>query len=340
MTDFPGSKFRRSLTCAKIAEPEMSPVFDDMDRFGSEWCSNNKSKLLARTASSCKAKFAKTILRSVFEKSINANAAPRIDEKSLYNSDRSSFSRDGISIAVGITSAPRKSPTLERCVESCVSAGFNPTVFAEHGTDISGVECATVTRSTVLGCWKNWMQSLRDILLNNPDSNAIAIFQDDAIFCVNTRRFLEYDLWPDENCGAVSIYNCNKHDYEKTNKRGCFSVNSKYLLGAVAVIFPRHVAEEIAKVDEWNGRNGLKPRNDAVDTFIGLQLHRLGLDAYYYKPSLAQHIAEFSTINHGGPRGARRSATFPGENVSAFEAMNSIGYFETISSCNRTEFPT
>ncbi len=231
--------------------------------------------------------------------------------------------------AVGITSAPRPKPTLARCVASVIAAGFAPTVYAEPGTDLTGVSCPVVARPERLGCWRNYVQTLRDLLASDPEAQAIVVFQDDVIVANRTREFLEHDLWPSDRTGAVSLYSPDFKLYEAREKRGWKRINSKWLMGACAMVYPREVAEALSRHTTWRG--GAKRTIEdpakwkAVDTWIGHAIHAEKRHAYYPNPSLCQHIAETSSIGHGGNnslrrgRHFRRSGKFAGEAITPFD---------------------
>ncbi|QDT39719.1 class I SAM-dependent methyltransferase [Stratiformator vulcanicus] len=115
---------------------------------------------------------------------------------------------------VGVTTAPRRSPTLIKTVESLMSAGFEPIVFAEPGscavhlTECDRLGVPIVRRETTRGCYRNWIETADDLL--DGDADAILIVQDDTVVHPQSRTFLEADLWPCERVGYVSLY-CAKH---------------------------------------------------------------------------------------------------------------------------------
>ena len=231
--------------------------------------------------------------------------------------------------AVGITSAPRPRPTLARCVASVIGAGFAPTVYAEPGTDLTGVSCPVVVRPERLGCWRNYVQTLRDLLAAEPRAQAIVIFQDDIVVAQRTREFLEHDLWPSDRTGVVSLYSPDFKLYEAREKTGWKRIHSQWLMGACAMVYPREVAEALSRHTTWRGgakRTIKDPAKwKAVDTWIGHAVHAEKRHAYYPNPSLCQHIAETSSIGHGGNnslrrgRHFRRSGKFAGEAITPFD---------------------
>jgi hypothetical protein len=115
--------------------------------------------------------------------------------------------------AVGVTTAPRKGRTLERCLNSLESAGWQEArVFIDGELELRGKFRAwpATLRDTTLGAWPNWFLGLSELVLRSPHADAYFIVQDDAIFCKNVRPFLEHKLWPSDQTGVVSVY-CPQH---------------------------------------------------------------------------------------------------------------------------------
>jgi len=231
--------------------------------------------------------------------------------------------------AVGVTTAPRLVPTLARCVASIQAAGWSDLrIFAEPGSDLKGLGAGAevIQRTERLGAFRNFVASMRELLAEHSKAQAILLFQDDVILCREVRDFLERDLWPSPKTGVISIYTPNHKVYAPEDVKGCRWINSKWLIGACALAFPRHVAEAIVAhplAKNWRGAaKGSQPvphLKKAVDCYVGHAVAELNLRAYYYNPSMVQHIATTSAIGHGGANGKRRSGTFPGETHRAIE---------------------
>lgn len=242
--------------------------------------------------------------------------------------------------AAGVTTAPRNSPTLKRSLDSIRAAGFDPVIFAEPETPLSGIEAEIVQRRAKLGVVVNWIQGLQDLLARFPDAQALAMFQDDILLCKGVREFLEHDLWPRRDSGVVSLYCPNAKGYERESFTGTRRISQKNLIGACAMVVPRHVAELIVTGqhrNKWRGfaEGGQSAINDparwkALDAFIGHALAAAGLSADFYDPSLVQHIGKTSTLYgklsiHAKRQGRefRRSKRFPGEDAKASEVYRS-----------------
>lgn len=242
---------------------------------------------------------------------------------------RHPISRHVTRFAVGITAAPRPTPTVHQCVQSVIAAGFEPTVFAEPHTPTAALSCRVVSRPRRLGCFHNYLQTLEDLLASDPEAQAIVVFQDDVIVSKDLRPFLEHDLWPSDKCGAVSLYSPDFYGYEHGRPPGFFRQPGKFLMGACGMVYPRHVAQALTtRHREWRGAaKGVitdPVKKKAVDTWIGHAVKGENLHVYYPNPSLCQHIAETSSIGHGGNsqlrkgKTYRKSGRFAGTEVSAF----------------------
>jgi len=192
--------------------------------------------------------------------------------------------RRPVDIAVGVTTAPRQGPLLlSRCLDSLVAAGFpDITVFAEPESPLpyhTGVE--VVQRSEKLGAWRNWMQTLEDLLAGPHDT--IMIVQDDCVFARGVRDFLEAALWPAYDCGAIQLC-CSS--YYKTAQRGVYPVTATVgMIGAWATVMHRFWASKLLKWGRHHGWRGhhdpdVKIKNpahlEAIDDFIGIGLLALG----------------------------------------------------------------
>lgn len=226
-----------------------------------------------------------------------------------------------------VTTAPRKTSTLQTCLESMEVAGFQPFVFAEPGNYNLPPEFShsLVMHKKRLGVWHNWLFSLR-YALENSDANIIMTVQDDSLFHPDSRQFTESILWPHDRVGFVSLYtpaHYNKKPNFKTVKRPC-GINRIYtrsMWGACALVWPRKVVEEMLEqplIKTWIGAP-TKTRNSKVmqrraanphlvqnsDTAIGKLMNRMDRSMWFMDPSPVNHFATTSTAQHGGNGGNR-----------------------------------
>lgn len=225
---------------------------------------------------------------------------------------------------VAVTTAPRKDNKINQCLDSMVMAGFDPFVFAEPDSEIPG-DYDRVVHKKKKGVWHNFLYSVQ-YALDNTDSDVIMTVQDDSLFHPDSKRFAESILWPHEDTGFVSLYTPKQYSLKprfKTAQRdpGVNRIYTRSMWGACALIWPRQVLEDFVKHEtakNWIGAP-TKTRNSKVmqrrrenpdivansDTAIGKIMNSMGKHMYFVDPSPVKHIAQHSTISHGGNTGRR-----------------------------------
>jgi len=227
--------------------------------------------------------------------------------------------------AVGVTTAPRKEPTIGRSLRSIVSAGWKDIhVFAEPGSPIpTGIVGLTVTRrGETLGVLGNWFLGLSELLHRDPDADAYALFQDDVVLARNVRQYLETTLWPAERAGLVSVYCPEPYANGGPGFREVSTGGG--LLGALSYILPSAAAKWIvtAGTATWFRRRTFSRESRRLDVLIGQLLAQAGWSAFYVSPSLAHHVGEHSTLWPGiGASRKRRAGDFVGEHYDALRLL-------------------
>ncbi|WP_156514388.1 hypothetical protein [Planctomyces sp. SH-PL14] len=212
---------------------------------------------------------------------------------------------------VGIRTAPRQEPTLQRCVASIVAAGWTPTIFAEPGTDLSGLEeLPIVQRPQRLGVWHNWYDLLKGALTGTAEQ--ILTFEDDAIMVPGAREFVERSgVLAEPRLGFASLYTSKVYHQETA---GWHRVEAERLFwGSVALAMPRSSVEKFVKHRIAMGWKGIKGNQVAPDIWggdvcVARVCHDLGLSKWVHSPSLCQHVGDTSTIpGHVRAIGNRRA---------------------------------
>lgn len=223
-------------------------------------------------------------------------------------------------LTVAVTTAPRQDCTLAYCLASIEACGWNPIAFAEPGA--TETDYQTVWNESKKGIWHNWLNSCR-WCLENTSTEFIMTVQDDSLFHPDSKIFVDSIAWP-ENCGFVSLYTPRHYSVLKTGGiRGCGvnRIGTKSLWGSLALIFERKVLERVVaspRVPAWFGYR-TRTNNEEImerrrkdtslvansDTVIGKIINDLKLWMYFVEPSPVHHIADYSTIAHGGRTGNR-----------------------------------
>lgn len=240
-----------------------------------------------------------------------------------------SASQQAVRWATGVTTAPRKSRTIERCLRSLAAAGWDRVrVFAEPGALIPGGVSATV-RASRMGAWPNWYLSLAELVMLDPQADYYFIAQDDAIFCRHTREFFERDQLTMHQQSVFSLY-CPAiyHSNKRLPDYGPHEVCEGFgLVGALTYIFPAAAATSLLRdanvVDHRlkGNRRGL----GNIDAVVGRWADQTGHSVRYYSPSLADHIGDTSAIWPNQTRRRSRTCTsFLGEDFDARNLLDGI----------------
>lgn len=217
--------------------------------------------------------------------------------------------------AIGMTTAPRKSPTLRQTLDSLAASGFDkPHVFADGG-DVCWVPDSkrTTRRTSKWGAWKNFLHGLTE--LRGTPADAYLMLQDDVTFTPKTREYLEAYLWPEESplC-AVSLYTGAKYTAQSPGwTRHIVSPRSPWLWGALAFAFTPQLVD--AMLDSITFLRWSSPHR--VDVAIGLACEEVDAAIWHPTPSLCQHIGETSSIwgQHNRAAGLRKAAQFAGDRL-------------------------
>lgn len=217
--------------------------------------------------------------------------------------------------AVGVTTAPRRKPTLERTLRSLARAGWDrPRLFAEPRTEISSeFENLPITRrDQVLGAFPNWFLALAELVMRQPQAIAYLLCQDDVLFSVGLRSYLEQTLWPDPRAGVISIH-CPSH-LSRGKSPGYHGLDLGWSAwGAQAYVFSPCAARTFLAdpLPLLHRRSGPREGTRNIDSLVGLWCRLRDRPYYIHVPSLAQHIGDTSTLWPGATtRGRRRASDF------------------------------
>ncbi|HUY88401.1 MAG TPA: hypothetical protein VMV10_06685 [Pirellulales bacterium] len=213
--------------------------------------------------------------------------------------------------AVGVTTAPRREPTLARCLKSLAEAGWNePRLFAEPSVE-TPANLPTSRRDVQLGAFPNWYLGLTELVLREPLADAYLMCQDDVLLAASLRAYLERTLWPGERVGIVSAY--RPSHYEQRGPGYQIEDRGWETWGALAYVFPNPSARALlADPLVINHRHhGPASGMQNIDSVVGSWCLRSKMPYFVHVPSLAQHIGHTSTIWQScQAAGPRRAAEF------------------------------
>jgi hypothetical protein len=215
-----------------------------------------------------------------------------------------------------VTTAPRRQPTLETCLDYLVRSGWEdvrlfvddraPALPAHHG------HLPVTLRQPAVGAWPNFYLALQELLCRHPDADALMIVQDDACFYdrENLREYLEQLLWPSDPPGLVSLYCSSAYTNEH---RGWHAMSEEWVWGALAFVFPRERAMQFVTDPGVIGHRWKTGGLKLIDEVIGKWALREHVPIHFPTPSLVQHLGVTSTIWPGvASAGYRRADWFAG----------------------------
>jgi hypothetical protein len=212
----------------------------------------------------------------------------------------------------GVTTvAQRKVDLLPRTLESLKKTGFGePILFVdglENGSDYSEFGLPVVPRGKRnIKTFGNWVLSLWELYLRQPEAKFYAIFQDDFVAGLNLRTYLEKCDYPDRGYWNLYTFPENEEPEYKTegvtkilrppNYEGWYESN-QLGKGAVGLVFSYpavqtllmslHMIERVK-----NPRKGCS----GVDGGVVTAMNKFGFKEYVHFPSLIQHTGIQSSM--------------------------------------------
>ncbi|QDU59997.1 hypothetical protein Pan216_08340 [Planctomycetes bacterium Pan216] len=240
--------------------------------------------------------------------------------------------------AIAVTTTPRRTPTLARCLESLERAGWSdPYIFSDRidrtgeersftPADLKSLpdwsevpakhEARTIRRVAKTWGWSNTYLALQELLHRHPQAQLFMLVQDDALFgsrAGNIRQYLEdHVLWPDRQCGALSLF-CSSGYSGPSHAKGEPGWHSfgerKWVWCALCFVWSRErlmsfLASDVAM--QWRIKGGESSRRK-VDVTIGKWAQAAKTPIWYPYPSLVEHIGETTTMwSRGAGLGGRR----------------------------------
>ncbi|QEF97608.1 hypothetical protein Mal15_16490 [Stieleria maiorica] len=202
--------------------------------------------------------------------------------------------------AVGVTTAARRLPTLERSVGSILTSGWSdPRLFIDGKVDVpqSLERLVACRRSPAVGAFPNYMLSLGELFMRDPHADAYMMIQDDALFlgAPAMRDYLESVLWPDDGPWIASLY-CSKA-YTQASA-GWHRFPDRWVWGAVAFVFSPEALRRILTSPLVSQHRRLPDGKglSRIDVVIGQIANSDKIPILFPCPSLVQHIGTVSTI--------------------------------------------
>lgn len=217
-----------------------------------------------------------------------------------------------MTLAIAMTTAPRRKPTIHRALPSLREAGFDEDVYvcAEPNTfkKLPRPDEARVhENSSRRGCFGNWKYALQRVL-SRTSAQWLLIVQDDAIWLPRSADVLRDQLRArqDLRTGFLSPYVTSK-DVAAEFVDGWNEYRGGWnFWGAVALCLPRNTAEELLRHQRFVEHQG----SQQVDAVVAASMLDLGHPSFVHVPSLVDHIGRTSTIGHDDVAGSLRGHRF------------------------------
>lgn len=229
-----------------------------------------------------------------------------------------------ITWAYAVTTVPsRFSSLLPRTLKSLEKAGFKKPLLAIDGLPLTSKQNQWVldlpyeilVRTKPVRTYGNWLLTLWELFIKNPDADRYIIFQDDILTYTNLREYLEKLPYPDK--GYCNLYTMEPN-LEKTSGWYPASMRGK---GGVALMFDNKAVETLL------GANHLvKHRRDVnvgwkcVDGCVYTAMHNLNYKEHVHNPSLTYHTGNGETVS--GNKLIVQANTFRGETYDALALLD------------------
>lgn len=275
-----------------------------------------------------------------------SGAMQAVEPLSLMEMVGSPAQRSGPSVrrwGVAVTTAPRRQPTLEHCLDALVRAGWaEPHLFLDGTCRIPSryEHCPTSWREHPVGALPAWYMALMELIHRQPDADAYMLLQDDVVVYdrESLREYLEQVLWPGNKPAIVSLFLT-----APMSEPGWGRSQGNWHWGAQGFIFPPGIARALL-CDSEMSRACLAASAQIhvpIPSALFDWVHRRGIDVWYANPSLSQHIGNTSTIwMDACITGGRRAPWFSGSVEVPFAAEETLADFpEEAFSCRQEILP-
>ncbi|MCA9136411.1 MAG: hypothetical protein KDB00_06625 [Planctomycetales bacterium] len=243
-----------------------------------------------------------------------ANHLPRPQQSSDESEQRTRVK----TWAVGVTTSPRRLPTVGRCVESVVDSGWtDPVIFVDGDVELpaSMASLNTCRRIPALGAFPNYVLSLAELFMRDPYADAYLMIQDDALFlgAPSIREYLESVLWPISGPCMASLYCSKKYNQESA---GWHRFPGNWVWGAVSFVYSSDAVKRFLSSPMVLDHRALPDDQglSKIDVLLGQFAVSNDIPVLFPSPSLVQHIGTVSTIwNVARAVNARHANQFIGD---------------------------
>lgn len=199
----------------------------------------------------------------------------------------------------GVTAVEqRKVDLLPRTLGSLKAAGFDqPRLFVDGSKDgFDSFDLPVTYRYPKVRTHGNWILSIYELYIRDPDADLYAIFQDDIEACADLRAYLETCKYPER--GYWNLFTQTENQSLAKDKTGWF-LSNQMGRGALGLVFSRSVLKELLSARHMVDRpEDPKRGHQAVDGGIVTALKKAGVAEWCHSPSLLQHHGEVSSMGN------------------------------------------
>ena len=227
--------------------------------------------------------------------------------------------------AYGITTVPQRiDDLLPRTLESLSSAGFdNPRLFVDgekNPTKYDQCGLEVTTRYPTVRTYGNWILTLWELYIRQPNAERYAIFQDDFVTYKNLRCYLEECPFPEHGYWNLYTFPDNQ-ELAPEGTTGWYESN-QWGRGAVALIFNKAGVKLLLGHQHMIDRPEDAHRGwKAVDGGVLTAMKKSDWKEYVHNPSLVQHTGTLSSMRNSPHKEA---ISFRGEEFNALELLAPI----------------
>lgn len=204
--------------------------------------------------------------------------------------------------AYGITTVPSRLKDLfPRTLKSLQLAGFDqPHIFVDgEPDDYSSLGTSFTVRIPNVRTAGNWVLSLYELYIRNPQADRFAIFQDDFVTSLNLRMYLDCCNYPDKGYWNLYTFPCNQRLCPEGKTYQGWYPADQYGKGAVALVFNREAVCTLLSNRQLVDRPQDENRgHKAIDGGIVDVMTTLGWIEYVHNPSLVQHTGLVSSMGN------------------------------------------
>ncbi len=154
--------------------------------------------------------------------------------------------------SVGVTTVlERKNDLLPRTLDSLCAGGFDkPRLFVDNCNDPKLYEhfgLEVTTHYPQIKTFGNWILSLWELWIREPNRDRYAIFQDDILVYPNLKQYLDSCKYPISEC-YLNLYTVPQNQQlAPKHERPCWFLSNQLGRGAVALVFSHEAVKFLLK---------------------------------------------------------------------------------------------